>query len=138
VAISPQSGHVNKPRNTDRLWVHQYGIHGAGVVQFEDRLKRLQNTGTTPDKRIAQVDRLKTENAKLRDRLTQAEQAIAELGDFRGQVLARLAAQHGEIFRLRAIADTSSRVARLPARRHRLARGLLTCLDTMNTGAERS
>lgn len=105
------------PRNTDRLWVHQYGIHGAGVVQFEDRLKRLQNTGTTPDKKIAQVDRLKTENAKLRDRLTQAEQAIAELGDFRGQALARLAAQHGEIIRLRATADTSSRVARLPARR---------------------
>ncbi|MBT2522596.1 hypothetical protein J7E80_16765 [Arthrobacter sp. ISL-28] len=86
------------------------------MVQFEDRLKRLQNTGTTPDKKIAQVDRLKTENAKLRDRLTQAEQAIAELGDFRGQALARLAAQHGEIIRLRATADTLSRVARLPAR----------------------
>jgi hypothetical protein len=94
------------------LWVHQYGIHGAGVVQFEDRLKRLQNTGTTPDKKIAQVDRLKTENAKLRDRLTQAEQAIAELGDFRGQALARLAGQHGEIIRLRATADTSSRRTR--------------------------
>lgn len=86
-------------------------------AEFEDRLKRLEDTGTTPDPKIAQVDRLKTENAKLRDRLTQAEQAIAELGDFRGKTLARLAAQHEEIIRLRAVADTSSRVARLPVRR---------------------
>jgi hypothetical protein len=86
-------------------------------AEFEDRLKRLQDTGTTPDPKIAQVDRLKTENTKLRDRLAQAEQAIAELGDFRRQALARLAAQHEEITRLRATADTSSRVTRLPARR---------------------
>jgi hypothetical protein len=85
--------------------------------EFEDRLNRLRGAGQTPDPKIAQVDRLKAENAKLRERLTQAEQSIAELGDFRSQALGRLAAQHEEITRLRAVADASARVVRLPAPR---------------------
>jgi hypothetical protein len=86
-------------------------------AEFEDRLQRLQDAGTTPDPRIAQVDRLKADNAKLKERLTQAEQTIAELGDFRSQALARLAAQHEEILRIRAIAGTSARIVQLPAPR---------------------
>lgn len=84
-------------------------------AEFEDRLRLLQEAGTTPDPKIAQVDRLKADNAKLKERLMKAEQTIAELGDLRSQTLARLAAQHEEILRLRAIAGTSARVAQLPA-----------------------
>jgi hypothetical protein len=86
-------------------------------TEFEDRLRRLQQAGTTPDPKIAQVDRLKADNAKLKERLKQAEHSIAELGDFRTQALARLAAQHEEITRLRVIAGTSARVVQLPAPR---------------------
>jgi hypothetical protein len=49
--------------------------------------------------------------------LTQAEQSVEELAGFRRQALARLAAQHEEILRLRAIAGTSARVVHLPAPR---------------------
>ena len=85
--------------------------------EFENRLKRLRETGQTPDPKIAQVDRLKAENAKLKERLTQAEQSIEVLGNFRSQALARLAAQHEEIIRLRTAADATARVVRLPAPR---------------------
>ncbi|WP_319023108.1 hypothetical protein [Streptomyces phaeolivaceus] len=42
---------------------------------------------------------------------------IDELADFRTQALARLAAQHEEIVRLRDAAAGASRVSRLPAPR---------------------
>jgi hypothetical protein len=86
-------------------------------TEFEDRLRLLQEAGTTPDPKIAQLDRLKADNAKLKERLTKAEQTIAELGDLRSHALARLAAQHEEILRLRVIAGTSARVVQLPTPR---------------------
>ncbi|WP_157245647.1 hypothetical protein [Nonomuraea typhae] len=85
-------------------------------TEFERRLRTLQQqTGETPDPREAQIIRLKAANAKLKERLAQAEQANTELTDFRSQALARLAAQHEEIVRLRTVADASARVARLPS-----------------------
>ncbi|MFF9765040.1 hypothetical protein ACF1GT_00095 [Streptomyces sp. NPDC014636] len=86
-------------------------------TEFERRLQALQQAGDIPDPREAQITRLKAENAKLRDRLTPSEQAITELTDFRTQALARLAAQHEEIVRLREAAAGTSRVSRLPAPR---------------------
>jgi septal ring factor EnvC (AmiA/AmiB activator) len=86
-------------------------------VEFERRVQALQDAGEIPDRREAQIDRLKTENAKLKARLTQSEQTIDELTDFRSQALARLAAQHKEIVRLRDAVAGASRVSRLPAPR---------------------
>jgi chromosome segregation ATPase len=86
-------------------------------TEFEDRLQRLRDAGTTPDPKIAQVDRLKADNAKLKERLVEAEQTITGLEDFRKQALARLAAQHEEIVRLRNVADATARVVRLPTTR---------------------
>ncbi|MFE7033137.1 hypothetical protein ACFU9Y_22735 [Streptomyces sp. NPDC057621] len=85
-------------------------------VEFERRLRSLQDAGEIPDPREAQIARLKAENAKLKERLTQSEQTITELTDFRTQALARLASQHEEIVRLRDAARTS-RVSRFPAPR---------------------
>ncbi|MER6465738.1 hypothetical protein ABT278_35460 [Streptomyces sp. NPDC001228] len=86
-------------------------------VEFERRVQALQQAGEIPDPREAQITRLKAENAKLRERLAKSEQVIDELADFRTQALARLAAQHEEIVRLRDDAAGSSRVSRLPAPR---------------------
>lgn len=84
-------------------------------IEFERRVQALQDAGEIPDRREAQIDRLKAENAKLKARLTQSEQTIDELTDFRSQALARLAAQHEEIVRLRDA--EASRVSRLPTPR---------------------
>ncbi|MFE4331478.1 hypothetical protein ACFRQM_19225 [Streptomyces sp. NPDC056831] len=83
-------------------------------IEFERRLQALQQAGDIPDPREAQITRLKTKNAKLRERLTKSEQTITELADFRTQALARLAAQHEEIVRLREAAAGASRISRLP------------------------
>jgi hypothetical protein len=61
----------------------------------------------------------------------------AALGDFRDQALARLAAQHEEIVRLRGVADASARVVRLPTSRRQQSdhaadtddHSSLACLD---------
>ncbi len=85
-------------------------------VEFERRLEALQQAGEGPDPREAQITRLKHEVAVLKERLAQAEDSIAQLTDFRAQALARLAAQHDEITRLRDADAVASRVARLPRR----------------------
>jgi hypothetical protein len=87
-------------------------------TEFEDRLQQLHQTGQAPDPRTAQITRLKAEIDHLRQRISQADQKIAELTDFRGQALPRLAAQHDEITRLRsAPLAGGNNVRRLPAAR---------------------
>ncbi|MGW7574383.1 hypothetical protein [Streptomyces sp. NPDC054765] len=86
-------------------------------IEFERRLNAMREAGEIPDPREAQVARLKAENTNLRERLAKSEQTINELTDFRSQVLARLAAQHEEIVRLREIAAGTTRVSHLPAPR---------------------
>ncbi|MFF3755233.1 hypothetical protein ACFYYH_33125 [Streptomyces sp. NPDC002018] len=83
-------------------------------VEFERRLRALQDAGEIPDPREAQIARLKTENAKLKERLAASEQTIDEFTDFRTQALARLGAQHEEIVWLRETAAGTSRISRLP------------------------
>ena len=51
-----------------------------------------------------------------RSRLARSDRTIGELTDLRTQALARLAAQHDEIVRLRGSTVAASRVARLPSR----------------------
>jgi chromosome segregation ATPase len=87
--------------------------------EFEQRLAELRSAGERPDPRDAQVDRLKDEITRLRERLTRSDAAISELSDFRGQALARLAAQHDELTRLRQEVRLAAEIRRLPAARHR-------------------
>jgi hypothetical protein len=86
-------------------------------TEFDNRLRLLQQTGQTPDPRTAQITRLKADIDRLKERLAKADQTIADLTDFRGQAVARLAAQHDEIVRLREIANGTSRVIHLPTNR---------------------
>jgi hypothetical protein len=89
-------------------------------AEFEDRLRQLQQTGQIPDPKTAQIERLKTEIDKLRNRLAQANSTIDELTDFRTRALARLAAQHEEILRLRTLADSKANVTRLSPTRQKI------------------
>jgi hypothetical protein len=84
--------------------------------EFETRLTVIRQTGDSPDPRDAQIDRLKTEIAALKERLTRRDQTIEELTDFRDEALSRLAAQHEEILRLRLSNGQEPRVRRLPTR----------------------
>jgi hypothetical protein len=83
--------------------------------EFEQRLQEIEQAGEQPDPRDAQVTRLKCEITQLKERLTQSASTIAELTSFRSQALARLAAQHDEITRLRNDVQRASSVRRLPA-----------------------
>jgi hypothetical protein len=83
-------------------------------TEFEQRLSELLDTGERPGPRDAQVTRLKDEIARLKERLARSGSTISELADFRSQALARLAAQHHEITRLRREAHMAAGVRRLP------------------------
>jgi hypothetical protein len=83
--------------------------------QFEARLQASQQAGDIPDRRDAQIARLKDENATLRQRVADRDTAITTLRDFRDQALARLAAQHDEITRLRSQTKRAATVRLLPA-----------------------
>lgn len=78
----------------------------------------MQQTGDIPDPRDAQILRLKADNRALSERLAETTGTIDELTDFRAQAIARLAAQHEEITRLRRAADEDARtsITRLPRR----------------------
>ena len=85
-------------------------------LEFEQRLRTLQQAGEQPDLRDAQITRLKNEITALKHRLADSTATINQLTEFQTQALARLAAQHDEIVRLRAAATSDSRVSRLPQR----------------------
>jgi ABC-type transporter Mla subunit MlaD len=76
---------------------------------------RLRNAGERPDPRDAQIGRLKNEITRLRERLAGSADTITGLTEFRAQALARLAAQHDEITRLRREVQQAARVRRLPS-----------------------
>ncbi|MBF6302941.1 hypothetical protein IU459_36315 [Nocardia amamiensis] len=89
-------------------------------TEFEHRVQQLQRDGETPDPKIGQIERLKAEIDKLKDRLAQSESTNQQLTDFRAQALARIAAQHDEIQRLRTATSSASTVTRLPSARQKL------------------
>jgi hypothetical protein len=84
--------------------------------EFETKLATCQQTGDHPDRRDAQIIRLKTEVATLNARLARRDQTITDLTAFKTEAVARLAAQHEEIHRLRRQTDQATRVHRLPVR----------------------
>ncbi|CAG7640789.1 hypothetical protein SIM91_04170 [Rhodococcus opacus] len=86
-------------------------------TEFEQRLQQSQREGHAPDPKAAQIERLRAEVDKLKTSLAQANTTIEQLTDFRTQALARLAAQHEEILRLRGAADPKANVVNLPAAR---------------------
>lgn len=89
-------------------------------AEFERRVQQLQDSGQTPDPKAAQIQRLKADAEKLKNRLALTNSTIQELSEFRTQALARLAAQHEEILRLRAAADPNANITRLPAARQKI------------------
>jgi ABC-type transporter Mla subunit MlaD len=82
--------------------------------EFETRLAAIRQDGGTPDPREAQISRLKTGIAELQERLARQGAAITELTEFKALALARLAAQHDEITRLRREVQQAAGVRRLP------------------------
>ncbi|MER7146463.1 hypothetical protein [Streptomyces xanthochromogenes] len=66
------------------------------------------------DPREAQITWLEAAITQLREQPTQSEQTVEELTDFCGQAVARLAAQHEEVVRLREATAEESKVRRLP------------------------
>jgi hypothetical protein len=86
-------------------------------AEFEHRLQQLQHAGETPDPKTAQIERLKTEVEKLKNNLTHANSTIQELTGFRSQALARIAAQHDEILRLRTANHPTTAITRLASNR---------------------
>ncbi|GAA1959318.1 hypothetical protein [Catenulispora subtropica] len=81
--------------------------------EFERRLKALQAAGEVVDARAGQIERLKAENAGLRERIAERDARIAELTAFKQTAISRLAAQHTEIERLRAASDQLGKVRSL-------------------------
>lgn len=69
--------------------------------EFERRLKALQDAGTVPDPRAAQIERLKASNAELKQRVKDRDAEIEKLTGVKQLALSRIAAQHLEIERLR-------------------------------------
>jgi hypothetical protein len=82
-------------------------------TEFEHRLQQRQQAGDTPDPKAAQIERLKAEVDKLKTGLAHANSTNQELTRFRNQALARLAAQHDEIVRLRAVCHPSATITRI-------------------------
>lgn len=82
--------------------------------EFERRRDQLREAGDIADPRAAQIERLKQQVEVLIQRVADRDQELASLTAFRIQAVSRLAAQHEEIARLRAVATTSN-VRPLPA-----------------------
>ncbi|MCX5318021.1 hypothetical protein [Streptomyces sp. NBC_00154] len=70
--------------------------------EFVRRLAAHREAGEAPDPRDAQIERLKAQNAELKDRVTERDATIEELTEFKKLALSRLAAQHDEITHLRS------------------------------------
>jgi hypothetical protein len=81
--------------------------------EFERRLTTLQQAGTLPDPKAAQIERLKEANSTLKTRLQQRDTELAELREFKQTALSRITAQQQEIERLRAHVTAGSKVVPL-------------------------
>jgi len=86
--------------------------------EFERRLRALGQAGEQPDPRDAQITRLRDKTARLKERLSESAATISDLTAFRTQALARLAAQHDEITRLRSTLGSHGNIRGLPQPGH--------------------
>lgn len=82
-------------------------------AEFERRRGLLHDAGIEPDPRQEQINRLKREVEKLRERLATRERDIADHENFRRLALSRLAAQHEEILQLRTTTGAARSVNRI-------------------------
>ncbi|MFJ7592322.1 hypothetical protein ACIQZO_34140 [Streptomyces sp. NPDC097617] len=85
----------------DRDGTARPGPYQHLAEEFERRLKALQDAGTLPDPRAAQIERLKVINAELKQRVEDRDAEIEKLTAFKQLALSRIAAQHLEIEHLR-------------------------------------
>jgi len=83
--------------------------------EFERRLQARQQAGDIPDRRDAQIARLNEEITRLRQRLADRDTMITALRGLNDQALARIAAQHDEVTRLRTQDKRAATVRLLPA-----------------------
>ncbi|WP_405734878.1 hypothetical protein OG607_41315 [Streptomyces sp. NBC_01537] len=98
--------------------------------EFVRRLAALREAGEMPDPRDAQIERLKAQNAELKDRLADRHETIEELTAFKKLALSRLAAQHEEITHLRS--PQSSPEPSPPAKLATVPRARTTVIGTCN------
>ncbi|MFE2319784.1 hypothetical protein ACFXC8_43130 [Streptomyces sp. NPDC059441] len=91
------------------------GAYQHLAEEFTARVQALQDAGEIVNLRAAQLERLKKENAELRDRVSRRDSELAKLAEFRVLAISRLAAQHDEIERLRTQLALGGNVRSLPA-----------------------
>ncbi|MEV1011770.1 hypothetical protein [Streptomyces sp. NPDC049881] len=89
--------------------------------EFERRLRELRASGEIVDPRVAQIERLKREVAQLKERITDRDEQLAELAEFKALAISRLVAQHSAIERLRRQITTTGPVRRIPTSTSRQA-----------------
>ncbi|MFE9322511.1 hypothetical protein ACIHDR_24370 [Nocardia sp. NPDC052278] len=83
--------------------------------EFERRRAELREAGVVTDPRDARIARLEEVIEKLRARIIEQDNVIAEHTSFWIQAVSQLAAEHDEIVRLRAaLADDATNVTSLP------------------------
>jgi hypothetical protein len=96
------------------------GAYQHLAEEFTARVQALQGAGEIVDPRAAHLERLKKENAELRDRVARRDGEVAKLTEFRILAISRLAAQYDEIERLRSLltqqAEAGDVVTHLPSR----------------------
>ncbi|WP_371617190.1 hypothetical protein [Streptomyces sp. NBC_00454] len=85
--------------------------------EFERRLRTLQEAGQITDPRAAQLERLKAQVAELKERVARRDEALSELTGFKTLAISRIAAQQGEIERLRRQIAGAAGIRRLPVPR---------------------
>ncbi|MEV5281729.1 hypothetical protein [Streptomyces sp. NPDC052811] len=79
------------------------GAYQHLAEEFTARVQALQDAGELVDPRAARLERLKKENAELRDRVSRRDKELAKPAKFRVMAISRLAAQYDEIERLRTL-----------------------------------
>ncbi|MGW8331175.1 hypothetical protein ACWGLE_25160 [Streptomyces sp. NPDC055897] len=88
-------------------------------AEFDRQRTTAQQAGRQPDPRLAQIERLKTEVATLRERLSRKNAELDVLKEFQATALSRLAAQHDVITMLRKEVESTphSHIRTLPPSR---------------------
>jgi hypothetical protein len=69
--------------------------------EFGSRRNRMREAGEIADPKLAQIERLKDQVVKLKERVVSKDEEIEALTAFKQSAISRLVAQHSEIARLR-------------------------------------
>lgn len=107
----------------DRDGTARPGAYQYLAEEFERRLEALRDAGEIVDPRLAQIERLRAQNAEFKERIIARDEKIAQLTEFRTLAISRLAAQHDEIERLRRQVAEGRTVRLLPGTADRIGGG---------------